>query len=106
MAKTVKIGWTHPETGEEFTVRCHVTPGVPEQRWGDGAHPAEAPEVEVLTVTEDRLGGVARPDLIEVVEADLRHIEERAIEAVRSAEDAAAEFRSEYARDERREARP
>lgn len=88
--KQVEVGWTHPETEEEFRVTCNVTPGTPD-RGPDfgcaGGYPGDPPEVEVLEVVEDALDGRERPDLVAVVERELVRIEERALEAAADAFD-------------------
>lgn len=80
--KRAEVGWEHPETGEAFRVRCTVSGGSPGRTYGppEKCHPPEPPEVEVLEVVEDRPGGLGRPDLIALVEADFARIEERAID--------------------------
>ena len=82
--RTVTVGWQHPETEEEFRVRCAVTPGTPD-RGPDfncaGGYPGDPAEVEVLDVIEDWPGGASRPELIAVVERDFGRLEERALEA-------------------------
>jgi hypothetical protein len=106
VTRTVEIGWAHPETEEEFRVTCSVGEGQPEIRWGDSAQPGFRGEVEVLRVIEDKVGGVERPDLIALVEADWDVIEERALIEVEEAEiaawDAEQDRRCDEARDERR----
>jgi hypothetical protein len=101
MKRTVDVGWSNPE-GEDFRVRCTVSAGVEEQRWGDGAHPAEAPEVEILEVIEDRPGGVERPELLALVEADFARIQERALESAADFDAGAAENAADLAHDDRR----
>lgn len=72
----VELGWEHE--GQDFRVVCTVTRGTPD-RGPDmscaGGHPGDPPAVEVLEVVEDRPGGLARPDLLEDVQEDLRLID-------------------------------
>jgi hypothetical protein len=81
-SRVVTIGWEHEE--QDFRVICNVTPGTPD-RGPDmscaGGYPGDPPEVEVLKVIEDRPGGKERPELVEVVEREFAHLEERALEA-------------------------
>lgn len=91
----VEVGWTHPETEEDYRVVCAVTLGTPD-RGPDfacaGGYPGDPPEVEVLEVVEDRPGGQARPELVAVVEADFARIEERALEEAAEPEDDDARY--------------
>jgi hypothetical protein len=106
VSRRVEVGWTHPETEEDFRVECSVGPGQPEIRWGESAQPALAGEVEILRVTEDAPGGVERPDLIAAVEADWDLIEERALETAcedeESEYEAAMDLKADCERDARR----
>jgi len=85
MATTREIGWLYCDADYRVTVR--VMAGRDEVRWGDGAHPAEPATVEVLCVREDRTGGLARLDLIEVAEEEILSGNLYAL-AVEAAEDA------------------
>lgn len=76
MSKTVEVGWQHPETEEEFRVRCSIT---------------DTDEVQVTEVVEDRPGGKERPEIIELVEADFARISERALEERQDLEEMAEE---------------
>ena len=84
MSRRVEVGWSHPDTEEDFRVICAVTPGTPD-RGPDmacaGGYPGDPGEVEVLEVVEDWPGGKSRPEMIAVVEADFGRLEERALEA-------------------------
>jgi hypothetical protein len=106
MARTIEIGWTLPESDDEFRVVCSVGEGQPEIRWGDSAQPGLAGEVEIIRLVEDKVGGVERPDLIALVEADWDVIEERALieveEAEQSAYEAAMDLKADCERDARR----
>jgi hypothetical protein len=105
VSRRIEIGWESPD-GEDLRVVCSVGEGQPEIRWGDSAQPGFRGEVEVLRVIEDKVGGVERPDLIPLVEADWDVIEERALieveEAEQSAYEAAMDLKSDCARDARR----
>jgi hypothetical protein len=105
VSRRIEIGWESPD-GEDLRVVCSVGEGQPEIRWGDSAQPGFRGEVEVLRVIEDKPGGVERPDLIPLVEADWDVIEERALIEVEEAEiaawDAEQDRRCDEARDERR----
>ncbi len=70
-SKTVSLGW-EDEQEQPFVVRARVAFGTPapasftpESRWVPGD---EDDVVEVLSVTEDRAGGVERPELVEVAQ--------------------------------------
>jgi hypothetical protein len=104
-SRTVEIGWSHPETEEDFRVVCSLTPGESEIRWGDSARPGCGPEVEILSIAEDAPGGAERPDLLELAQRDFDLISERAVEA--AADDDEGEWDAEQDRrsDEAREAR-
>lgn len=67
MARTIEIGWTHPETEDDYRVTLEYEPGSP----GGWEEAPSGPELRVLKVTEDRPGGAERPDLIATVEAEL-----------------------------------
>jgi hypothetical protein len=105
MARTIEIGWTLPESDDEFRVVCSVGEGQPEIRWGDSAQPGLAGEVEIIRLVEDKVGGVERPDLIALVEADWDVIEERALIEVEEAEIAAWDAEQDRRCDEARDAR-
>lgn len=75
MTARVEIGWQHDD--EDYRVRLRCTPGMPRP---PGLYPGcssdwvpadEDPEVEVLSVVEDRVGGAERPELMEAAQADL-----------------------------------
>lgn len=75
MARTITrdMGWTHPKTEEEFRVVVRCTPGSPGRTYGEpgDCYPAEGPDLKVVSVREDKPGGVDRPDLIDLVDAEL-----------------------------------
>jgi hypothetical protein len=99
----VSVGWSHPDTEEEFTVECSVTPGQPERgpSYSSGGEPAEPAECEILRVLDET--GKERPDLIALVEADFDRIEEEAIENAEDRHVAAYEDACERRAEERRE---
>jgi len=100
MARALKaeLGWTHPETEEDYRVTVSYVPGSPGSRW----EPPEGPEIEILSVREDCLNGAERPDLIPVVEAELSGPwGDRACEEVEDFERAAYEDAREAAREAR-----
>lgn len=68
MARTTKreIGWPDAE-GNEYRVTLACTPG---SRGSRDEAPC-GPEFEVVSVREDRPGGIERPDLIDTVSAEL-----------------------------------
>jgi hypothetical protein len=105
VSRRVEVGWTHPETEDEYRVECSVGPGQPEIRWGESAQPALAGEVEILRVVEDAPGGVERPDLIAAVEADWERIEEAALIEAEEAEIGEWDAEQDRRSDEAREAR-
>jgi hypothetical protein len=66
----VTVGWTHPETEEEFEVECSVedySPAVIRMDPDDSCD-AEGGEVEIEEVCEEN--GKARPDIKELIEKD------------------------------------
>lgn len=71
--RTITTGWTHPETEEEYRVTLSYTPGSPGRTYGEpgDCYPAEGPEIEIVSVVEDKEGGAPRPDLFAAVEAEL-----------------------------------
>jgi hypothetical protein len=82
-ARTVEIGWEHPDTDEAFRIRCSVIPGTPDRGpdFGcSGGYPGDPPDVEVLDVVEDRPGGQSRPDLVPVVEERFVFLHDHAFE--------------------------
>jgi hypothetical protein len=72
-AHRVEIGWQDPETEAEYRIVLSVTPGHPGRTYGppEKCFPPEGPEVEVLSVREDRPGGAERPDLVARVDDTL-----------------------------------
>lgn len=66
-SRTITTGWTHPETEEEFRVTMEYEPGSD----GGWEEAPSGPEIRVLRVVEDKPGGVSRPDLIDLVDAEL-----------------------------------
>jgi hypothetical protein len=105
--REVVIGW-EGDDGAPMRVRCSVTPGYagrgPDMN-GPG-EPPEPPEVEVLSVHEDKPGGVERPDLVPVVEGAIDSIHDQAVEEasdqVESDEYEAGEREGDARRDEAR----
>jgi hypothetical protein len=104
MARTITVGWTHPETEEDFRVTGRLYLGSPERgpTFSCGGEPAEPPTFEVESVVEDRPGGIARPDLIELVEKTLDELTGDALETDADREAAAAEDAADAARDDAR----
>ncbi len=92
----VEVGWQHDET--DFRIRCRYTPGTPD-RGPDmkcaGGYPGDPPDLDVLSVREDRTGGRERPDLVEVAEQDLDRIQDAAAEEYSDREDALYDTREE-----------
>lgn len=100
--RTIETGWTHPETEDDYRVTLEFEPGSP----GGRDEPPTGPEIAVVKVVEDRKGGVERPDLIAMVEAELdgRFGDEATEEIGEYEEDARAsalEARGDAAREER-----
>jgi hypothetical protein len=62
--RKVIVFWEEPATGFAFEVRCLVTPGYP----GSRDEPAEGPEVELLSVRDER--GQDRPDVLSLLNSD------------------------------------
>ena len=73
MPRHVTVGWMDPETEIDYRVTLSVTPGDPGRTWGppEKCYPPEGPEIEVLSVREDRPGGAERPDLVDRAEKAL-----------------------------------
>jgi hypothetical protein len=103
VSRTVEVGWSHED--DDFRVTCSVGEGQPEIRWGEHAQPGYSGEVEIIRVVEDKPGGVERPDLIALVEADWDVIEEAALIEVEEAEIAAWDAEQDRRCDEARDAR-
>lgn len=70
MARTVTITWCEPETDDPYTVKCRVFPGSPARgpSYSCGGEPAEPPEVEILSVTDEKDEG--REDVKGLLESD------------------------------------
>jgi hypothetical protein len=103
--REITVGWTHPETEEEFRVTGRLylgSPGRGPSMAHAGGEPAEDPSFDVESVVEDRVGGVERPDLIELVEQDLDNLTDEALEADADAYCAAQEDAADAARDDAR----
>ncbi len=90
MAKTtkVKLGW-EGDDGAPYVVRVEVRFGTPrpadltpESRWVPGD---EDDVVEVLSVTEDRPGGVEREDLVAIVQEEIDSGDVLRVEAIERA---------------------
>lgn len=64
--REITTGW-EDEDGESYRITLSMTPGEGPTRDGPGC----GPELDVISVREDKPGGVERPDLIPVVEAEL-----------------------------------
>lgn len=100
--RTITTGWTHPETEEEYRVTLRYTPGHDGSAW----EPPEGPEIEILKVVEDRPGGVERPDLIDLIDAELDgrwgdDVSDKIGDYERDAYAAAMEDRADAARENR-----
>lgn len=99
-ATTVKLGWSHPATEEEYTIRCRVTQGC-EGRGPDMNGPGEPPEpgeVEVLKVVDAQ--GVSHPELISLAQDTVDEVD--AFDKAESNRSGAEEDYWEAQREERR----
>jgi hypothetical protein len=103
-SRTITVGWTHPETEAEFRVTGRLYLGRPARgpTYDCAGEPAEPPEFTVESVIEDRPGGIARPDLIDLVEKTLDELTGDALETDADREAAAAEDAADAARDDAR----
>lgn len=112
----VSVGWTHPETEDEFTVRCRVNFGTPRpmafgprSTWVPGDDEAT---VEIRSVTLDEPKGFSPSDvaarelaaaaLIDVDEDFRVRATEEAADRDASAREDADEARAEAIREDRR----
>ena len=97
----ITVGWESPE-GEAYCVAGYLTPGRAERgpSYACAGEPAEPAEFCPLTVVEDRPGGVERPELLPLVEADLDTLTAEAEEIAGDRAEAAAEDRADAQRED------
>jgi hypothetical protein len=102
-ARRITVGWTHPETDEEFRVTGHYWPGRDARapRWDSGGEPAEPAVFEPVEVVEDCIGGEVRPELLDTVREQLDDLTVRAGEDVADGDEGAAEDAADAAREDR-----
>jgi hypothetical protein len=103
-ARRITVGWTHPETDEEFRVTGHYWPGRDARapRWDSGGEPAEPAVFEPVEVVEDCIGGEVRPELLEVVREQLDDLTVRAGEDLDARDASAEEDAADGEREQRR----
>jgi hypothetical protein len=103
-AQRVEVGWSRPETEEDFRVVGFLYPayrGCGERGYSLG-EPPEPAHLDLVAVIEDKPGGIERPELLPLVEADLDDLTAEAEEEAAERETAALEDRADAEREERR----